>query len=83
MRVTMTVDLSGTRNGQPWPPRGTVIDLPDAEAQQYIAAGMAKPAGDEVEPATGDVETAAMPDNDVEKRSPVTTKSGPAKRSGK
>lgn len=77
MRVKMTVDMSGTRNGEPWPPRGTAIDLPDAEALQYISADMAKPAGEE--PA----ETATMPTEDVETRGPVTTKTGPTARKAK
>jgi hypothetical protein len=39
----MRVDVSGTRDGQPWPPRGSVIDLPDDEARQYCESGMAEP----------------------------------------
>lgn len=39
----MRVDVSGSRNGAEWPPRGSVIDLPDDEAAQYCAAGMAEP----------------------------------------
>jgi hypothetical protein len=39
----MKVQLSGTRNGQDWPARGSEIDLPDAEAVGYIDAGMAEP----------------------------------------
>jgi hypothetical protein len=74
VRVKMKVDMSGTREGVPWPQRGTVIDLPDTEAQQYIDADMAVPAGKE--PA----ETATMPADDVETRGPVTTRSGPVKK---
>ncbi len=43
MRVRMKVDISGTRQGQEWPPRGSVIDLPDDEAAGYCSAGMAEP----------------------------------------
>lgn len=39
----MRAQISGTRNGQEWPTRGSVIDLPDDEAAQYCAAGMAEP----------------------------------------
>lgn len=74
MRVKMKVDMSGTRDGAPWPPRGTVVDLPDDEALQYLNADMAVPAGET------DAETATMPTDDVETRGPVTTKSGPVKR---
>lgn len=76
MRVKMLVELSGTRNGQPWPPRGQVVDLPDDEAAHYCAAGMATP----VATRGADVETATPPP-DAEKRaaSPttVTTANGP------
>jgi hypothetical protein len=74
----MTVDMSGTRNGQPWPKRGTVVDLPDDEAVGYCEAGMAVPA------AGGDVETATAPTHDQERRASqtaVTTSNGPTKRS--
>lgn len=43
MRIRMTHDVTGMRNGEPWPPRGTVVDLPDAEALDYINADMAVP----------------------------------------
>lgn len=42
MRVRMKVQPSGTRNGQEWPARGSEIDLPDAEAVDYVNAGMAE-----------------------------------------
>ncbi|MFF4752657.1 hypothetical protein ACWD5R_11425 [Streptomyces sp. NPDC002514] len=41
MRVRMKVTISGTRDGEPWPERGGVVDLPDGEAGQMIAAGLA------------------------------------------
>ncbi|MFD4660832.1 hypothetical protein ACFWP2_35045 [Kitasatospora sp. NPDC058444] len=37
MRVRMLVQISGTRNGQDWPPPGAVLDLPEAEALQLVA----------------------------------------------
>lgn len=75
MKVRMKVDISGTRNGQEWPRRGSVVDLPDAEAVEMCAAGMAEPvAGD-------DVETAALPSD--EERRPLTTRTGPARRGKK
>jgi hypothetical protein len=75
VRVVMTVDQSGMRNGQDWPPRGTVIDLPDAEALGYIRGGMARPADPE-----DDVEKAVAPTVDVETRGGLTKKTGPAKK---
>ncbi len=43
MQVTLEVFISGPRDGAPWPPKGTVIDLPDAEAEDMIRAGQATP----------------------------------------
>lgn len=41
MRVMLTTQVSGTRNGQLWPAPGTVIDLPDDEAQALVTGGAA------------------------------------------
>lgn len=65
MIVRLKGDISGTREGLPWPPRGSTVELPDDEAAQLCASGMAVPV-----PA-GEVET-AVPD-DAETRSPLTT----------
>jgi hypothetical protein len=74
----MKVELSGMRNGVEWPPRGSVIELPDDEAAEYCAAGMAEP----VAVFDGDEEKAVMPD-DAEERGPLTTKRGPRKTAAK
>lgn len=42
MRVRLAVEMSGTRNGVPWPKRGTVVELPDGEALDMLHAGTAK-----------------------------------------
>ena len=42
----MRDQISGTRNGEPWPPPGSEIDLPDAEAVKYCGNGLAVPVGD-------------------------------------
>lgn len=76
MRVVMTVSLSGMRNGADWPPRGTPIDLPDAEAKGYIQAGMAREVSDD-EP---EVETRPAPAADVETRPALTKRTGPVKK---
>ena len=65
MKIRMKVDLSGTRNGQPWPARGEVADVPDAEGAALCSAGMAEPVA---EPPAEKVETATPPADDVEKR---------------
>jgi hypothetical protein len=65
----MTAKISGSRNGEDWPPRGAVIDLPDAEAAEYCAAGLASPVTTFPE-----VERAVVPDEGVESRGgPVLT----------
>ena len=51
MKVQMNVSIAGTRDGQRWPVRGEVVDLPDAEAQDMIDAGLASPVGAKVETA--------------------------------
>lgn len=43
MKVRMKVDMSGTHNGRPWPPRGGDIDLPDGIAAKLCASGQAIP----------------------------------------
>lgn len=55
MRVRMKVEVSGTRNGHPWPRRGEVVDVPDAEGADLCAAGLAEPVVDDR------VETAVAP----------------------
>jgi hypothetical protein len=41
MRVRLTSQISGTRQGQEWPEPGTEIDLPDDEARNLLTAGTA------------------------------------------
>jgi hypothetical protein len=88
MRVRMTAQISGSRNGTPWPPRGQPIDLPDAEAREYCKSGLAVPVADikraetAVPPAV-DVETRADPgpapaSGPVQRRSALTKAKGPA-----
>lgn len=54
MRVKMKVGISGSRNGVDWPPLGEAVDLPDDEAAEMCANGMAEPvkAESKVEKAT-------------------------------
>ncbi len=70
MRVRMKVDISGTRAGQEWPPRGSVIDLPDAEAADYCKSGMAEPVAVFNEPEVSDPPA-------PETRGPLTKAKGP------
>lgn len=79
MRIVLIGDVSGTRNGQPWPPRGSTIELPDDEAAVLCQQRMAKPAVD----LDAGVEYAVVDDSDVELRAdeapgPLTTDKAPA-----
>lgn len=44
MRVVMTTNIGGYRDGVPWPAPGDSIDVPDHEAVDLVVAGYARPA---------------------------------------
>lgn len=82
MKVLLLAEMSGTRDGQAWPPRGTVVDLPDDEAARLCELFMARPVVE-----TEMVEKAVLVAPEVEVRGvevrgdgPLTTKNGPALR---
>lgn len=64
MKVRLIVELSGARNGQPWPGRGEVVDLPADEAQELVVSRIAEPVAEEPQPETATVADAS------EKRAP-------------
>ncbi|WP_327180459.1 hypothetical protein OG599_35200 (plasmid) [Streptomyces sp. NBC_01335] len=74
MKIRMLQQMSGTRNGEDWPARGAVTDLPTGEAQHLVASGIAEEVGDD-EP---EVETATAPTVADEKR-PAARKTAAAK----
>jgi hypothetical protein len=41
VKITMRVGITGTRNGEDWPPVGGTIDLPTDEANALVDAGLA------------------------------------------
>lgn len=43
MKVRMNIQITGTRDGKPWPAVGKTVDLPKAEADRYIAQGYCTP----------------------------------------
>jgi hypothetical protein len=47
VRVVMHNEISGLRNGEPWPLRGESIDLPEDEALALLASGAATAPEDE------------------------------------
>lgn len=62
MKIRMKIEVSGTRDGQPWPERGETVEVSDGEGAQLCAGGLADPVRDEK------VETAVPSKEDVETR---------------
>lgn len=76
MRVRMTADISGSRNGVDWPKRGEVLELPNEEAKDYLNSGL-------VEAVKGNEEQHAVPaDDDVETATPKPSRAMTKKSSG-
>lgn len=42
MKIRMLVQMTGTRDGQPWPAKGQEANLPTAAAAHLISAGVAE-----------------------------------------
>jgi len=77
MRVKLKVQLSGTRDGVPWPAVGSVVELPDDEAQSMVYAGTADALSDSDRPEN----VVTMPDDveeATEKLIPETARHEPA-----
>jgi len=74
MKIRMKYQLSGTRDGEPWPEPGGVVDLPDSEAAKYCGNGTAEPVA-----ARAEVEKAVAKDDAEERKSGLTTKRGPGR----
>ena len=68
----MKIGLTGTRDGQPWPDQGEVLEVDDEEGKALCESGIAEPVKD-----TGKVEKATAPK--AETRSHLSTKSGATK----
>lgn len=56
MKVRMKVGMSGTRNGEDWPPLGGELEVDDDEGAQLCAGGLAEPVAEPEK-----VETAVAP----------------------
>lgn len=46
MLVKMRAEISGVRDGQPWPPVGGTVEIPDDEAMLMLRNGTAEPVFD-------------------------------------
>lgn len=64
MKVTLKGQMSGSRDGVPWPPAGSEMDLPDSEAAALLNSGLARP----VNAKDAGVETAVVLDPATEAR---------------
>lgn len=78
MQIRLTVDISGTHNGQPWPRRGTVLDLPDDEAWPLLHAQVAERVRTEPPRAPVAVQTGSRPQAQMTTTAPAST--APAKK---
>lgn len=82
MKVKMRVEISGHRNLEPWPKAGETIDLPEAEAAQLCASGMAETVKGNVEKAVPKkAETTKVPDEETTEP-PAPEKRGPGRPKG-
>ena len=73
MKVRMLVNMSGTRNGEEWPAKGEVAELPTAEAAHYVASGIAEQvSAPEVEPEQPETATAPAAEKRARTRKPRT-----------
>ena len=70
MKVRIKGDISGSRDGVPWPKRGETMELPDDEGAALCASGLAVPAAD-----AGDEVEKAVPADHSEKRALTTENS--------
>jgi hypothetical protein len=67
----MKVTISGTRDGEPWPEKGGVVDLPDGEAKQLVASGLAT-TGDEGDAPEETATAPGEPEKATGRRKPMT-----------
>lgn len=77
MKIRMIVEMSGSRNGQPWPKRGQTVDLPTGEAQHLVDSGIAERVSEDAAP----VETATPPT--AETSTPPKAKPAEKRRPGR
>lgn len=74
MKIKMVVEMSGSRNGQPWPKRGETVDLATGEAQHLVASGIAV----EVHGSEAPVEKATAPAAETSKTPEAEKPKAPA-----
>lgn len=74
MFVRMKINITGSRDGVPWPPPGGVLEVPDHEGDELVAQGYAEVAdGPDAE---------AAPAEEGSSDAPGDGDDGPAEESG-
>lgn len=78
MKVRLLGDMTGTRDGVDWPPRGSIVDLPDDEALALCRPGnnMARLITDD----ELDLEERAVVEEVAVEQRGLTTRSVPGRR---
>jgi hypothetical protein len=69
----MVTQVSGTRDGEEWPPAGETVDVSEEEAEALVAAGVAQPADAPYEAPAQGLTTASVDDGDHETAEDPTT----------
>lgn len=82
MKIRMRVEISGHRNLKPWPKAGETIDLPEAEAAQLCASGMAETVKGNTEKAVPAKAEKAEPAKAETPKAPEPEKRGPGRPRG-
>lgn len=91
MHVRMKIDVSGSRDGEPWPKRGEAFEVADAEGADLCASGLATPvvesdvekaveADDSEQRTLTKEKSSAVTAGAVESNQPGPVKKAPAKR---
>jgi hypothetical protein len=75
MHVRMKVDVSGTRDGRPWPRRGETFEVSDTEGADLCASGLATPVA---KTEAAETEKAVPADSTQEQRTGLTTQNSGA-----
>jgi hypothetical protein len=69
MLIRLRAEITGTRNGQPWPAKGSLVELPDDEAAALCKARLADPVASDRPP-----ERAVPPTTAERRRRPRSTR---------
>lgn len=71
MKIKMRYQVTGTRDGVKWPPRGGIVDLPDAEAEGMVRQGYADPVEEKATAVPKGEQATATPKSTSKKKRPA------------